>query len=174
MSEKTKKKFGDTGFGQFLNKAGKVIPNILEVGVQLATGDIKGAIGTVSDALKAKSANDAEAARLLVELETQRMNWITELERVAAQDRDSARNREVALAQTGKRDLTPSVLAFVAIAAFAFALYVVAFRTIPEANREMFIHILGIIEGGMITLVFQYYFGSSAGSQRKTDLLKKA
>lgn len=171
MSE-PKKPFSETGFGRFLSKAGKVVPVALDAAVQLATGNIGGAIGTVSDALKAKAATDAEAARLLAELEQHRMTWELELERIAAQDRDSARNREVQLAQTGKRDWTPSILSFVAVFAFGFALYVVAFRTIPEANREMFIHILGIIEGGMITLVFQYYFGSSAGSRQKTNMLK--
>lgn len=168
----TKKPFRETGFGKFLGKAGKVVPVALDAAVQLATGNIGGAIGTVSEALKAKAATDAEAARLLQELEQHRMQWELELERIAAQDRDSARNREVQLAQAGKRDWTPTILSFVAVLSFGFALYVVAFRTIPEANREMFIHILGIIEGGMITLVFQYYFGSSAGSRQKTQLLK--
>lgn len=177
MSEK--RKFSETGFGQFLNKAGKVLPNILDVGANLATGNISGAIGSVSDALKAKAATDAEAAKLLVELEQSRQNWMLELERVAvelervhADDRNSARKRETTMAATGKRDITPTLLALVAVVAFGFSLYVVAFRNIPEANREMFIHILGIIEGGMITLVFQYYFGSSAGSRQKTQLLK--
>jgi hypothetical protein len=167
-----KKAFAETGFGKFVGKAGKLLPQILDVGLQVATGNISGAISSVSDALKKEAETNVQAKQLLMELEQNQLNWALEMERIHAADRDSARNREVAMAQTGKKDWTNSLLAVVAVLAFGFALYVVAYRTIPAANREMFIHILGIIEGGMITQVFQYYFGSSSGSKAKTDMLR--
>lgn len=172
MSEKAKKPFTETGIGKFLQKAGAFLPDMVSVVAQAATGNISGAIDTVRGALAEKAKTDGDAAKLLQELEVQQMNWEAEMERIASADRANARQREVALAQAGKRDWTPPILAAVAVLLFGFALYVVAFRTIPPANREMFTHVLGIIEGGMITLVFQYYFGSSAGSRRKTDIMK--
>lgn len=44
--------------------------------------------------------------------------------------------------------------------------------TIPEPNKEVFIHTIGIIEGAVIALV-NYYWGSSQSSADKNDLLKK-
>lgn len=169
-----KKPFNETGFGKFLKKAGAFIPDAADVIMKVATGNISGAIDSIGGALQEKAANDQQAASLLMELEMHRMTWELEMERIAAEDRASARSREVEMARAEKRDLTPTVLSAVAVVSFFFILYVIAFRNIPEANRDMFIHALGIIEGGMITLVFQYYFGSSAGSRRKTEIAQKA
>lgn len=54
---------------------------------------------------------------------------------------------------------------------FSVVIYSLAFREIPEGNREIFVHTLGIVEGAVITIV-TYYYGSSSGSKRKTDLLE--
>ena len=43
---------------------------------------------------------------------------------------------------------------------------------IPEGNREIVIHTLGILEGAVIAIV-SFYFGSSKGSQAKNDLINK-
>lgn len=87
-------------------------------------------------------------------------------------DRSSARQREVELtkARGGKLDIMHFVTGIVALLAFVFALIVVAFLHIPEENRELFIHILGIIEGAVLG-IYTYYYGSSAGSKQKTELL---
>lgn len=39
--------------------------------------------------------------------------------------------------------------------------YVLAFREIPEANRELFIHAMGMIEGGFVSSMAGTFFGSS-------------
>ncbi len=173
MATKEKKPFGETGFGKFLKKASGVLPEVVDIAAKVATGNISGAIEAVSDGLKNKAANNVEAAKLLAELEQSRMTWELELERVYAADRDSARSREVEMAKAGKRDIMPPLLASAALIAFGFVLYIIAFRIIPEENREMFIHLLGIIEGAMLVNVYSYYFGSSAGSRRKTELSGK-
>lgn len=170
MSDKVKKPFGETGLGKFLQKAGSVIPEALDVAAKVATGNISGALEVVTDSLKNKAATNAEAAKLLAELEQSRMTWELELERTYAADRDSARNREIKMAEAGKRDVLPAILASAALIAFGFVLYVIAFLTIPEANREMFTHLLGIVEGALLVPVYNYYFGSSSGSKRKTEL----
>lgn len=43
---------------------------------------------------------------------------------------------------------------------------------IPEGNREIFFHTLGIIEGAAMTVV-TFYFGSSAGSKAKSKVLQE-
>lgn len=47
------------------------------------------------------------------------------------------------------------------ISAFIFILVVLAFHEIPESNREIFVHILGIIEGSFVGGLVATFFGSS-------------
>ncbi len=47
-----------------------------------------------------------------------------------------------------------------------YLVYHLLHEVIPEANRELLIHTLGIIEG-LIVAIYSYYFGSSAGSRIK-------
>jgi hypothetical protein len=60
----------------------------------------------------------------------------------------------------------------VILAMFSVVIYALAFKVIPEGNREIFVHTLGIVEGAVITIV-TYYYGSSSGSKRKTELLEE-
>jgi hypothetical protein len=60
----------------------------------------------------------------------------------------------------------------VILAMFSVVIYSLAFKVIPEGNREIFVHTLGIVEGAVITIV-TYYYGSSSGSKRKTELLEE-
>jgi hypothetical protein len=97
---------------------------------------------------------------------------VEELEKLASDDRASARNREIQVtASTGKKDLTPRILAF-AVVILCFAgegLYF--FLGAPRnASPELIGRILGTLDSALI-LVLSYYFGSSAGSDRKTELL---
>lgn len=41
------------------------------------------------------------------------------------------------------------------------------FHEVPEANREIFIHLLGIIEGAFVGNMVNHFFGSSSKSQEK-------
>jgi xanthosine utilization system XapX-like protein len=49
-------------------------------------------------------------------------------------------------------------------------IYALINKAIPAENKEAVIHVLGIIEGGVISIV-SFYFGSSQSSQRKDELL---
>jgi hypothetical protein len=49
-------------------------------------------------------------------------------------------------------------------------IYALINKVIPPENKEAIIHVLGIIEGGVISIV-SFYFGSSQSSQRKDELL---
>jgi hypothetical protein len=55
---------------------------------------------------------------------------------------------------------------------FGVVIYSLAFREIPEANREVFVHMLGILEGVIVTIV-TYYYGSSSGSKAKSETIKE-
>lgn len=55
------------------------------------------------------------------------------------------------------------------------ALYIafITFGTIPESNIRFADTILGFILGTVIATILNYFFGSSSGSQKKTELLAK-
>lgn len=107
----------------------------------------------------------------LKEMEQEYAKFVLEhdlnLEKLAVDDRDSARKREMAV-----KDWIPAVLALSLNAAF-FALMFLMFRQkVPAENRDAFTLLLGMLSGG-VTSVLSYYFGSSSGSARKTELMGK-
>lgn len=55
---------------------------------------------------------------------------------------------------------------------FGVVIYSLAFREIPEANREIFVHMLGILEGVIVT-IGGYYYGSSQGSKTKETTIEE-
>jgi len=93
-----------------------------------------------------------------------------EAERVAMQDRASAREREI---KTG--DWTPRILAYITLLGF-FAVLAAQFQialssvAIPEAAMRTMDITTGVLFA-MVLAVKDYYFGSSAGSKEKTDTM---
>ena len=144
---KDKKPFRDTKLGKFLLGTA---PSIVET-----IGDVlpdKGILGIVKNLINKDdnmSADDkSEAHRQLVEL--------YELE---VMDRDSAREREVKVKRYGV-DWMFNATGIVGLAAFAFLVYTVVTTEVPETNKEIFIHLIGIVEGVALS-IFGYYFGSA-------------
>ena len=167
---KDKKKFAETGFGKFLNKAGKVVPEILDVALEVATGDITGAVDKVKSHLQAAAVRDEKAQELLKELQLAEYTFIKEMEDLAVRDRESAREREKAFVAAGKFDLEHFIIAMVGLGAFGFILFVLVYVTVPAPNRDLFIHAIGIVEGVVISM-YSYHFGSSKSSRSKDQFI---
>jgi hypothetical protein len=142
-----KKPFRDTKLGKFLKETA---PSILDVvGNVLPDKGILGIVKNLIDKDGDMSADDkSEAHRQLVEL--------YELE---VMDRDSARDREVNLRKYGT-DWMFNATGIVGLLAFAFLVYTVVTTNVPEGNKEIFIHMIGIVEGVALS-IFGYYFGSA-------------
>jgi hypothetical protein len=85
---------------------------------------------------------------------------ILKLEELEVKDRESARGREVEIAKLQKFDFLFYVTGVVGLAAFCFMIYAIVYLSIPEPNKEVWIHLIGITEGIVIS-IFGYYFGSS-------------
>jgi hypothetical protein len=91
---------------------------------------------------------------------------VEELEKIAASDRDSARNREI---KTGDK-LTPRILAAIVVCAWVLTQSVMLFHIIDPSMRELVARVLGTLDAALM-LVLGYYFGSSAGSSEKSQML---
>lgn len=145
--EDNKKPFNKTKLGKFLKETA---PSILDViGNVLPDRGILGIVKNLIDKDDNMTPDDkSEAHKQLVEL--------YELE---VMDRDSARTREVNLRKYGT-DWMFNATGIVGLLAFAFLVYTVVTTNVPEGNKEIFIHMIGIVEGVALS-IFGYYFGSA-------------
>lgn len=69
-----------------------------------------------------------------------------------------------------KIDVMQFIAALTVMGVFFLVVNALIYRTIPPENKEILIHVLGIIEGAVMTIV-SFYYGSSKGSHRKDELL---
>lgn len=92
-----------------------------------------------------------------------------DLERIAAGDRDSARQREV----NAHDSLTPRILACIVTVGFFSTLFYLLKNGVPAEGRDVALVLLGSL-GTAWTGICAYYYGSSAGSAAKTMMLGKA
>lgn len=88
-----------------------------------------------------------------------------DLERIAAGDRDSARNMQM---QTN--DWIPRAMAIMVTFGFFGILAWLLIKGVPPSGSETLIYMLGAL-GTAWTGIVQFYFGSSAGSKAKTDAM---
>jgi hypothetical protein len=118
---------------------------------------------TPEQMLALKSAEQAFAVRMR-ELGIQE---VEDLERIAADDRSSARNREIQV-----RDKTPTVLACVVTLGFFGLLTLVCFHDPPSGMKDILLAMIGTLGTAWVAII-SYYFGSSAGSRAKDDTISK-
>tara|TARA_X000001382_G_scaffold127534_1_gene115569 strand:+ start:989 stop:1435 length:447 start_codon:yes stop_codon:yes gene_type:complete len=142
---KNKKKFKDTKVGQFLLKK---LPGFV-------SGSLpdKGILGVVKNLID----SDPEIPSQDKELMHQEL---VELYNLEVADRDSARKREVEKAKTGQIDFMFNLTGIVGLGAFAFMIYAIVYLDVPESNKEVWIHLIGICEG-IVLSIFSYFFGAA-------------
>jgi hypothetical protein len=145
---KDKKPFKETGLGKFLLGAGSTIIDV--VGDALPDKGILGVVKKLID--KDPNLNEDQKAEA--------HDRLVELYRLEVADRDSARKRETAIAEAGGKDWMMSLTGLIGLAAFAFLVYTVVTTSVPENNKEIFIHTIGIVEGVALS-IFGYYYGSA-------------
>jgi hypothetical protein len=149
-----KKPFKETGLGKillnvlpgFVKGASKALPN-------------SGVLGVIKNLIN----NDPD---MTDEEKAQAHDQLVELYRLEVEDRDSARKREAAIKSTGGKDWMMSLTGIIGLAAFAFLVYTVVTTQVPESNKEIFIHMIGIVEGVALS-IFGYYFGSAVKKEDK-------
>ena len=144
MSE-PKKKFKDTKVGKFLTKK---IPGF--VSNVLPDNGVLGVVKKLID-------NEPD---LTPEEKAQMHQELIQLYELEVADRDSARRREVEKAKTGGFDLMFNLTGIIGLAAFAFIIYAIVYLEVPENNKEVWIHLIGICEG-IVLSIFGYFYGSA-------------
>jgi hypothetical protein len=102
-----------------------------------------------------------------IELQKQAQELGLNFEKLGVEDRKSAREM-----QATTRSLVPPALAGIVTIGFFGILGMMLFGKV-DANNPAILMMLGSL-GTAWTGIIAYYFGSSAGSQAKTDLLSKA
>jgi hypothetical protein len=149
-----KKPFKETGLGKILLN---VLPGFVK-GASKALPD-SGVLGVIKNLIN----NDPD---MTDEEKAQAHNQLVELYRLEVEDRDSARKREAAIKSTGGKDWMMSLTGIIGLGAFAFLVYTVVTTQVPESNKEIFIHMIGIVEGVALS-IFGYYFGSAVKKEDK-------
>jgi len=145
---KPKKKFKDTKVGKLI---GGIAPNILGVAGDLLPD--AGVLGIVKNLID-KDENIAPEDKAIMH------DQIKELYELEVADRDSARKREIEIAKTGKKDYMHSFTGVIGLLSFCFMIYAVVYLEVPENNKEVFINILGICQG-IVLSIFGFYYGSA-------------
>lgn len=148
-----KKPFKETGLGKILLG---VLPSVVKGASKvLPDNGVLGVIKNLIDTDPDMSEEEKAAAH----------DQLVELYKLEVQDRDSARKREAAIVASGGRDWMMTLTGVIGLAAFSFLVYTVVTTKVPETNKEIFIHMIGIVEGVALS-IFGYYFGSAS---RKDD-----
>ena len=142
-----KKKFAETAVGKFLlqklpNLAGDILPD-------------KGVLGIVKNLIDSDDSLSSE----------ERETLLKDLYELEIADRDSARKREVEVAKTGRFDFMFNLTGIIGLGAFAFIIYAIVYLSIPENNKEVWIHTIGIIEG-IVLSIFGYFYGSAVKNNK--------
>lgn len=142
--------------GKLFGKAGKTL-------VDAVGNTLDNLITNKEELAAAKLAIEQEAHRHLEQLES---NAIKEIE-LHNSDKASARTREMEVTKSlGHIDYITYFLCVSGIVVFFFIVWHLTKENLPNDNRELLYHTIGIIEGIIIS-IYSYYFGSSAGSRVK-------
>tara|TARA_R110001606_G_scaffold382043_1_gene543583 strand:+ start:483 stop:944 length:462 start_codon:yes stop_codon:yes gene_type:complete len=153
MADKIKKKFKDTKFGKFLSKAA---PSILKIAGDLLPD--AGVLGMVSNLINKDPNISAEDKKIADD-------YIREMYALEIADRDSARQREVEIAKTNKQDWMMLATGLTGLFSFIFTIYAVVY--IPSVlENDLFVHLMGMIEGVVISNIFAYYYGTSSENRK--------
>lgn len=157
-----KKPFKETKVGSWLKDK---FPDVLDAAAGLTGID---ALRVVGDLIEGKELNPTDKMEYLA----LKQEYELEVMRFELDNTKSAREREVGVTQaTGKPDYAQWSVGFVGLVIACTTIYVGLFTEIID--REIYFHLLGIVEGAILLSIFNYYFGSSKGSADKTKQLFK-
>lgn len=103
-----------------------------------------------------------------IELQKQAQELGLNFEKLAVDDRKSARDMQIST-----QSMVPPLLSVLIVVAWACVQYFLLTHVIAPEMRELVARVLGTLDGALM-LVLSFYFGSSSGSQKKDELLHQS
>ena len=79
-------------FKEFLQKAGKVVPDVIQIGGNIVGGNYIAAVKNVGNLLKKESEKNEQAKELYQEFELKKLEFEQELEKLYLEDKKDARS----------------------------------------------------------------------------------
>jgi hypothetical protein len=145
------------------------------VGKAIGVDKVSPTADGISNAIASAFANPEQRAALIdaenkFQLQMKELGYESaeQLAATDAADRASARGREIAL-----KDKVPAVLALLVTLGFFGVLGYMLTHQVPPSSHDTMLLLLGSLGSAWISII-SYYFGSSSGSDRKTELLAQA
>jgi hypothetical protein len=139
----------------------------------VAEGAVKGVLGEVGTIIKIfKLPPEQQLAfdEKMAELQVDALKTVNDAEKIAGDDRNSARQREMHVL-----DATPKILAYAIVGGFlAMVIALISTSMLDYPINPASMGMIGTLVGYLSAkseLVLGYYFGSSAGSAAKTDTI---
>lgn len=128
--------------------------------VKALSGALFGHENGTEDEIQAALANPtadqlAALKKIDADFKVQMKSLDIDLERIAASDRDSARNMAIMT-----HDWTPRILAVIVVVAWGVVQWFLLHNVIEPSMRELIARVLGTLDGALM-LVLSYYFGSA-------------
>lgn len=140
-----------------LGKEGEVDPKDPQ-----AVGDLLAEAAMKPELIAQVKLAELEFQKAMMELS---IKSVSDLERIAADDRNSARNREIQV-----KDKTPAIGFYLITAGFFGLIVFLLLRPIPDSNKASVYTMLGSLGTAWICAV-QYYYGTNRTSGIKDQLL---
>lgn len=151
---KERKKFKDTKFGKFLKTSA---PQVLDVVGEILPS--AGTLGIIKNLIDKDDTIDPETKKLI-------HNQLIEAYKIEVSDRDSARSREVEISKTRKFDVMFNLTGLIGLGVFVFLVYAIIYIEVPEVNKHIWIHLIGISEG-IVMSIFGYFYGSAMRKEKQ-------
>ena len=168
---KIKKPFSETILGKIVAKAGGLITDVPGIIAKVAMGNPLGAISDVMSILS--RGKTAESQELFTEIALKMKSIELEFDKVDLEE-SRAILHDIQDARANRKDSDWMFNVVVAFGLFiiAFIIYAITYVTIPSDNRDLFIHLVGIVEGAVFLKIFTFFLGSSKGSRDKNNIFR--
>lgn len=151
-------------FKEFLQKAGGVVPGVLEVGGNIVAGNYVGAIKKVGDLLKRESEKSEEAKELYLEFELKKLEFEQELEKLYLEDKKDARSLYKVDSSLQKIFAITFLTLYIVLSfVILFGLYLISVKGLKLDNYV--VSFVSTLHGGMsmkVGTIVDFLFGSSS------------
>lgn len=133
-------------------------------------------VAEVAEAVTGRHQPDEAAAilradpSLLLQYRMALLQQKTDIDRLDFEDRQSARDRDVKMRQAGQKNPRADLLAILAVITLWLLGALLFLGNINSDQKDLLIYLVGIVSG-MVIGVYQFEFGSSRGSEVKTQIM---